>query len=118
MNSGRRRLRVGEERKIETLESFFKWFGTKRTGQALHVLDRSHVAGKLGDDRQGVRSRGPRVESAMQAAAPHAQPPAAAKAPRARLPTSGTRRCREGPTRSPSCARGRPAHLPRATPSV
>ena len=44
----RRRLRVGEERKIETLESFFKWFGTKRTGRALHVLDRFHVAGKLG----------------------------------------------------------------------
>ena len=39
-HAGRRRLSVGEERKIETLESFFKQFATKRTGQALHVLNR------------------------------------------------------------------------------
>ena len=48
LDAGRRLLQVGEERKIETLESFFKWFSTKRPGQALHVLDRLHVAGKLG----------------------------------------------------------------------
>ena len=48
LHTGRRRLRVGEERKIETLESFFKWFATKRTEQLLHVLDRFHVAGNLG----------------------------------------------------------------------
>ena len=48
LDAGRRRLRVGDERKIETLESFFKWFATKRTGQALHVLNRFHVVGMLG----------------------------------------------------------------------
>ena len=73
---------LGEDRKIETLASFLKWFATKRTGQALHVLDRFHVAGKLDDDRQGARCRGPRVESARRAAAPHALLLAAAKAPR------------------------------------
>ena len=47
LDAGRRLLQVVEERKIETLESFFKWFPTKRTGQALHVLNRFHVAGNL-----------------------------------------------------------------------
>ena len=47
LDAGRRLLRVGEERKIETLESFFKQFSTKRTGQVLHVLNRFHVAGNL-----------------------------------------------------------------------
>ena len=74
----RRLLWVGEERKIETLESFFTWFGKeraarlqvdcsdmwqaylnvirKRAGQALHVLDRFHVAGKLGEMIDKVRA--------------------------------------------------------------
>ena len=79
LDAGRRRLLwVGEERKIETLERFFKWFGTaraaalrvvcsdmwkayltvirKRAGQALHVLDRFHVAGKLGEMIDKVRA--------------------------------------------------------------
>ena len=47
LDAGRRLLRVGEELKTETLESFFKWFSTKRIGQALYVLDRFHVAGNL-----------------------------------------------------------------------
>ena len=65
-----------------------------------------------------VRAAGPRVESARQAATPHARPPAAAKVPRVHLPTSGTRSCREGPTHSPSCARGRPARLRHATSGI
>ena len=48
LDASRRRLRVGEEHKIETLESFFKWFATECAGQALHVLNRFHVAGNLG----------------------------------------------------------------------
>ena len=74
----RRLLWVGEERKIATLESFFTWFGKdraaqlrvvcsdiwkaylnvirKRAGQALHVLDRFHVAGKLGEMIDKVRA--------------------------------------------------------------
>lgn len=74
----RRLLWVGEERKIATLESFFQWFGKdraaqlqvvcsdmwkaylnvirKRAGQALHVLDRFHVAGKLGEMIDKVRA--------------------------------------------------------------
>lgn len=47
LDAGSRRLRVGEERKIESLERFFKQFSTKRTGQALHVLNRFHVTGNL-----------------------------------------------------------------------
>ena len=71
-------MRVGEERKIDTLELFFNWFGTeraaglrvvcsdmwkaylavirKRAGQAPHVLDRFHVAGKLGEMIDKVRA--------------------------------------------------------------
>lgn len=78
VDAGRRLLWVGEERKIETLEKFFKWFGKeraallqvvcsdmwkaylnvirKRAGQALHVLDRFHVAGKLGEMIDKVRA--------------------------------------------------------------
>ena len=72
LNAGRRLLLwAGEERRIEALESFFTWFGTdraaalrvvcsdtwkaylsrdpqsRRTG--MHVRDRFHVAGKLGE---------------------------------------------------------------------
>ena len=68
----------GEERKIDTLERFFNWFGAeraadlrvvcsdmwkayltlirKRAGQALHVLDRFHVAGKRGEVIDKVRA--------------------------------------------------------------
>ena len=57
LGSGRCRLRVGEDRKIETRESFFRWFATKRTGQALHVLDRFRLERQLpsGSTPAGVR---------------------------------------------------------------
>ena len=92
LDAGRRLLRVGEELKTETLESFFKWFATKRTGQALHMLDCFHVAGKLGDDRQGAHCRDPRVDPVRQAAAPHAQP-LAAEAPPGRPPNRTLQHC-------------------------
>ena len=79
LDGGRRRLlRVGEERRVETLEGFFEWFGKrraadlrvvcsdmwkaylngirKRAGRALHVLDRFPVAGKLGEMIEAVRA--------------------------------------------------------------
>ena len=79
LDTGRRRLLwVGQERKITTLESFFKWFGKQRSArlqavrsdmwkaclrvlkeqasQARHVLDRFHIVQKLGKAIDKVRA--------------------------------------------------------------
>ena len=74
----RRRLWVGQERKITTLEGFFEWFGKERStrlqvvcsdmwmaylrvvkeqaSQAPHVLDQFHIVQKLGQAIDGVRA--------------------------------------------------------------
>ena len=79
LDAGRRRLLwVGRERKIETLEGFFDWFGEDRSGRlgvvcsdmwraylrvvaeraqaAVHVLDRFHIVQKLGKAIDEVRA--------------------------------------------------------------
>ena len=78
LDAGCRRLRVGQERKITTLESFFTWFGEERSArlqvvcsdmwkaylrvvqeqasQARHVLDRFHIVQKLGKAIDKVRA--------------------------------------------------------------
>ena len=78
LDAGRRRLWVGQERKITTLEGFFAWFGKERSArlqvvcsdmwkaylrvvkeqasQAKHVLDRFHIVQKLGKAIDAVRA--------------------------------------------------------------
>ena len=75
----RRLLWVGEERKVETLENFFEWFGARRSGQlryvcsdmwkpylrvvakraqgAIHVLDRFHGMAKLSKAIDEMRAK-------------------------------------------------------------
>lgn len=75
---GRKRLLwIGQERRVKTLRTFFRWFGRDRTaalrficsdrwkpslkvvakkaGHAIHVLDRFHIAPHLGDAIDQVR---------------------------------------------------------------
>ena len=84
IDEGRRRLLwVGQERQVETLEAFFRWFGATRTaalrficsdmwkpylqvvaaqaGHALHVLDRFHIAMNLSKAIDEVRRAEVRV---------------------------------------------------------
>ena len=75
----RRLLWVGQERKVETLEKFFEWFGARRSGQlryvcsdmwkpylrvvakraqgAIHVLDRFHGMAKLSKAIDEMRAK-------------------------------------------------------------
>lgn len=85
-NGCRRLLWVGQDRTLETMQSFFGWFGKERSaalrfvcsdmwkpylsviaqkaGQALHVLDRFHIMAKLNKAIDEVRAQEARAMKA------------------------------------------------------